>query len=113
LLQDQAIKTKVVRKFVVKNDASFSKVKNAKSIINKRSSSKGKILLKKKKKHDDPDSDEEGWPCLVCAEPYEKSNSREKWIRCNECKKWSNLLCTAVEKEQLGYVCEICLDDSD
>jgi len=93
-------------------EACSTKNKRTRTITKK--TSKGKATLKKKNRDDGAsDSGEEGWPCLNCNEPYERSHSREKWIRCNECKKWSHLLCTAVEKEQLGYICEICLDNSD
>ena len=74
---------------------------------------KGKSVKKKIIGGHVADSDEEGWPCLVCGEPYAMSKCKEQWIRCNGCNKWSHLLCTAIVKEQLGYLCEACLTDSD
>lgn len=81
--------------------------------VDKSLKGKGKIQKKKIKDANTSDTDEEGWPCLVCGEPYTKCKSGEKWIRCNTCKKWSHLLCTAVEKNHVGYTCDIRMNDSD
>jgi hypothetical protein len=80
---------------------------------------KGKMLAAKKisklknKQESSDDSETENWPCLVCAESFCDSKSKEKWVQCIHCKHWAHLLCTPLEKTSLCYVCDNCNSDND
>jgi len=88
-----------------------------KSSVKRSSSVKDKQDAKKGKYKQADSSDEEDWPCLVCCEPFVNSKSKEKWISCVQCKKWSHENCTDFCKGQIAYLCDNCRseveDDSD
>jgi len=55
-------------------------------------------------------NEDECW-CLVCGEPYEENG--EEWIRCNSCLQWAHVLCTAIESQQIDFLCDSCANNSD
>ena len=68
---------------------------------------------KKSSKRNEPDdcSEEEDWPCLICAEPFSNSRENEEWVACVICQKWAHDECT---KGEHIFVCPNCeSDDSD
>ena len=69
-----------------------------------------KVTKKKSKKAPTPvSSEDEEWPCLVCAEPFANSRPLEKWIQCMSCRNWAHEACTPGTAQ---YICQSCESDS-
>ncbi len=55
---------------------------------------------------DNVSSEDENPPCLYCNELYKAS--QEKWIQCQECRKWAHVKCGGVSYFSETFVCDIC-----
>ena len=75
--------------------ATKRKVKTARKLAN--SKKYQKVISAQDDSSTDNDCD---YVCLVCLAPYSESTN-EDWIRCCECKGWSHLSCTCVDKSLL------------
>ena len=64
----------------------------------------------KKQFCEDSSSDDESWPCLVCAEPFSNSRPGEKWVRCMMCRLWSHEECPNGDRH---YICQNCESDDE
>ena len=53
-------------------------------------------------------SEDEEWPCLICAEPFSNSRAKEVWVRCIICQKWAHEDCT---KGEFIFICPNCESD--
>ena len=57
------------------------------------------------------DKEDDDTYCLVCLDPFSNSKSREQWVQCFQCKKWSHEKCV---EAGTTYICHNCYsDDSD
>ena len=82
-----------------------------KPISKNKSKPKPKPRPRNRKPKNDESSDDE-WYCLVCADTYSNSKSREKWIQCYQCKGWAHEECADIPRSGM-YVCGNCDSDDD
>lgn len=75
---------------------------------NEKVDKKGKKKLKKIICEEESDDENEECFCLICCEPFSNSKSKEKWVRCIQCKGWAHELCS---DGSLLFTCIHC--DSD
>lgn len=48
--------------------------------------------------------------CLYCNDVFSRSKSREGWLQCQLCQKWSHSECAGLPKRAKMFVCELCKD---
>lgn len=70
---------------------------------------KGKAAPKRKSVRDQSSDEDEEWPCIICAEPFANSRSKEVWIQCISCLKWAHEECTPGDSR---FVCPNCESDA-
>ena len=63
---------------------------------------------RKSYKNDDGSSEEEDWPCLICAEPYSRTRPGDTWVERQVCRNWAHEESTS---GQAQFICPNC--DSD
>lgn len=56
------------------------------------------------------DEDDSDVPCIYCNDLFSHSRSREKWIRCQQCKQWAHAECAGVSMKIKCFICEACKD---
>ena len=54
------------------------------------------------------DKEDDDTYCLVCLDPFSNSKSREQWVQCFQCKKWSHEKCV---EAGTTYICHDCYSD--
>lgn len=86
---------------------SSKKVKKLKKDIEK----KRKKSASKKILQSSDESDKDEYICLVCSEVWSDSIPGEKWIQCEDCKKWAHKKCVHVTG--LHFICINCNSDDD
>lgn len=82
-------------------------------IIKKSCRNAGELAKKKLKnmesEEDCNDDDDDDVACIFCNGLFSHSKAKEKWIRCNDCKKWAHCACADVGPGVKKYTCELCL----
>lgn len=70
----------------------------------------GKLSVQRKVLHEsDEESEEDGYFCLICCDPFDPKKSGEEWVECVVCKNWSHVKC--VRGNIVHYVCLNCESD--
>lgn len=77
-------------------------------IIKKSCRNAGELAKKKLKNTESEDYDDNDAPCIYCNGLFSLSKAKEKWIRCNDCKKWAHCACADVDAGVKKYTCELC-----
>ncbi|MEW8542637.1 MAG: hypothetical protein AB2693_03805 [Candidatus Thiodiazotropha sp.] len=82
--------------------------KKAKRINDPSNKKRARKCKKKVTPIHDSSSEEEDWPCLICAEPYSRTRPGETWVECQVCRNWAHEECTPGSAQ---FICPNC--DSD
>ena len=48
--------------------------------------------------------------CIFCDDLFSQSKSKEQWIYCKSCLKWSHVECAGVDKNESIFICDFCAD---
>ena len=110
LQEKQAAKQKKSVKVTQNREQPAKGRKNADVRKTKGKSKKQSQRGKSKSGQDSESSDDEDWPCIVCAELWTNSRSREVWVECQLCKKWAHEKCTPGTH---FFICPNCDSGSD
>lgn len=77
---------------------------NAESQLGNKTKRKGKVpSVSSTSVNEDPN-------CIFCDELFLQSKSKEQWIYCISCLKWSHVECAGVDMNESNFICDFCAD---
>lgn len=99
-----------------KLEAEIKKKERKEKRLMKSRTVKSKERKKKQTKKETPedtesydDDDDDDASCLLCAETFKCSASKEGWVRCSKCLKWAHDQCAGISDDEDDYVCYFCM----
>lgn len=113
LLQQRNKKRNVLKRKLVEDDSSEEERKKSQKQQRKsnRNVAQKKVVEYESSGEEDPfrvDDDELDCACLYCNDLFSRSKSREEWLQCQSCQKWSHSECAGLSKRAKNFVCELC-----